>query len=74
MKITMCYPQMRWGWKDIEVSEEKFEEIQNMTDEQQAEFILDNLHGSEYDDTMGKKNIVDALDAEYAYIRKSRNQ
>ncbi|TDB64387.1 hypothetical protein [Arundinibacter roseus] len=69
MLIELCYPQISFGIKALEVTEEKWEEIQNMTEAKKAEYINENLNESEQDWSFGVRNIRDALNAEYAWIK-----
>lgn len=72
MKIEIKYPIITFNIIQLEVSEDKAEEILNSCQEDQAQFIIENI--PEEDCFMvpnGKKGIEQALDTDmYAHIKE----
>lgn len=70
IKLQLRYPIISYHTIDVEVSEEKWLEIQNSTDQERAKFIYDRnyeLPTPEYVDVL---DIQAALDVDYASIKR----
>lgn len=69
-KLRIKYPSISFEIKDIEVTEDRYEDIMNMCQEEQADFIMQEI-GDEESDWIpdGKKGLMSALDCDYANIK-----
>ncbi|MCC3214970.1 hypothetical protein LIV57_06770 [Chryseobacterium sp. X308] len=72
MKIEIKYPFICFNIIQIDVDDDKAEEILNDCQENQAQFIIDNIPVDDYLMVPnGKKGIVSALDTDiYAHIKE----
>lgn len=69
-KVRIVYPQICFDYKDIEVEQNKYEDlIEHHTG--RAEFIWNNLTEQEQQSTHGFKWIETALENDYASVRQS---
>lgn len=75
MKLEIKYPIITFNIIELNLDDEKAEEILNECQENQSQFILDNI--SEDDYLMvpnGKKGIISALDTDiYAHIKEVKS-
>ncbi|MGV2452462.1 UNVERIFIED_CONTAM: hypothetical protein POZ17_19825 [Ralstonia mannitolilytica] len=75
MKIEIKYPIVTFNIIQLEINEDKAEEILNSCQENQAQFIMDNVPEEDYFMIPnGKKGIISALDTDmYAHIKEIKS-
>lgn len=75
MKIEIKYPIVTFNIIQLEINEEKAGEILNSCQEDQAQFIMDNIPEEEFFMIPnGKKGIISALDTDmYAHIKEIKS-
>lgn len=70
MKIRLIYPVITFNSIDIDVPNNQWEEIQNMSGIERAEFIESHIDQTDFDWIPdGKKGIESALEMGYASIK-----
>ncbi len=74
MKVKISFPQIVIESKEVEVSEEKYEELVNEDLKKQADFVWQNMTEQEQDWSNGKKWIEDAMDVGYCKIARIQAQ
>jgi len=72
MKIKIIYPETAVRSLELVVSEEFYENIQNMCIEEKADFIYKAVQEDSYENAgwTSRKLIMGALDTDYATIKK----
>jgi hypothetical protein len=71
MKIRISYPQIVIFTKDLELSEEEYEAVKNLSSDERAEFIWSNMREDEQNSCPnGKKGIKNGLHVNYAAIKR----
>ena len=75
MKIEIKYPIVTFNIIELNIDDDKAEDILNSCQEDQAQFIMDNIPEQDYFMVPnGKKGIISALDTDiYAHIKEVKS-
>lgn len=72
-KVKITFPQITFGEKIIELSDEAHEKIVHQSgDEEKAEFIIENLNQDELDWMGNTKDLESAIDVGYCGVVNER--